>query len=403
MTIFYLEESINLENTPVLVRKAYDKTSITIGDLHANPIKLLHFLVRNGVCAIDDTSYLKLVELYKKSGANPEEDQSIPISAVFHFREIVNTSLCIIDQSVLVRLIGDELGDRGENDFLTLWILMHLKENNVPYETLHSNHGNYFLYHYHRLKAQLHNPLQEIDPIANIEPSQVRSFLGLDKCCNDQGVSKENFIAIVENDYKPNLKIISYGLDQKNGSITLYSHAPIDISIVGLLAEKFNVPFKDNTSLELASTIDAINRHYSQLIEKEGYAIYCNTPLIHSTSKGATVENVFDFIAWNRSYTLINRRPTHNGFNVRYVHGHDNAQRTNETQGTYTLDGQLGKGGRRNKAETDASLHSNELSLNALLLQRNNRPIYPLYSSLMWSVQAVETPSLNSPSASTKK
>jgi hypothetical protein len=48
----------------------------------------------------------------------------------------------------LIRLIGDELADRGANDYLTLLLLGKMKDLELKYEIIWSNHGNFF-YQYH--------------------------------------------------------------------------------------------------------------------------------------------------------------------------------------------------------------------------------------------------------------
>src|SRR5579883_2145455 len=85
----------------------------TIGDLHGNALKLLHFLVRQNVINLDEAEYAEFVKLYKKDS-----------------KEITKEDLDVIFEKILakmtanpvgtVRLIGDELSDRGANDYFTL-------------------------------------------------------------------------------------------------------------------------------------------------------------------------------------------------------------------------------------------------------------------------------------------
>ena len=83
--------------------------------------------------------YAALVVIYKDQSNPLTKDayqQYTGILGRMHFNE---------DSVSLVRLIGDELADRGKNDLLVLALLKAMKDQNVPYRILVSNHGLEFI------------------------------------------------------------------------------------------------------------------------------------------------------------------------------------------------------------------------------------------------------------------
>ena len=111
------------------------KNQLTIGDLHGNALKLIYFLVRQNVLVIEPENYAEIVVIYKKN-----ELRKIDLE---RFNSILTN---IIVQAVgTVRLIGDEVADRGTNDYFTLKLLNMLQSKGVPVEVLISNHGVEFV------------------------------------------------------------------------------------------------------------------------------------------------------------------------------------------------------------------------------------------------------------------
>lgn len=130
------ETHIDLRKRPK--KHTHKITQFTEGDLHANVIKLIYTLIRNGVCQLSDKSYTELVQIYE---SKPPLNQQ----QLLRFNEIIEHDLQVIDPTILVRLIGDILADRGRNDYLVLKVLRKLRRANVPLRILMSNHDNVFL------------------------------------------------------------------------------------------------------------------------------------------------------------------------------------------------------------------------------------------------------------------
>lgn len=126
----------NLKQYPREINSYPPGVEITIGDLHGNALKLLYFLIRNDVIKIDKEDYKLFVTIYQK---NPNELTTKDLS---FFQIIVNSAE--INTQHKIRFLGDDLCDRGMNDYYTLVIYKKLDQANVPFEVILSNHGNFF-------------------------------------------------------------------------------------------------------------------------------------------------------------------------------------------------------------------------------------------------------------------
>ena len=138
-------------------------------------------------------------------------------------------------------------------------------------------------------------------------------------------------------------------MDEANNEITIYSHAPIGLREIALMAIKLKVepfvhepadnsPKEDDETLinkinktDLPKLIDGMNQEFL-----EGYVKNNKVSELYSSDdartgycgradfKGSTRDNIFTFIQWNRMYGGLDcRRSFPNGMKLRFVHGHD--------------------------------------------------------------------------------
>ena len=106
---FITKENDNLRIKPRPER--VEHASLVTGDIHGNALKLLHFLCKSNVIAINDTDYQRFYNLYHQKQATKQQ--------VADIKRLID-GLIISDKSTFIRLLGDELCDRGNNDFFTL-------------------------------------------------------------------------------------------------------------------------------------------------------------------------------------------------------------------------------------------------------------------------------------------
>ncbi|WP_324607133.1 Dot/Icm T4SS effector Wip [Legionella adelaidensis] len=243
----------------------------------------------------------------------------------------------------LVRLIGDELADRGSNDYFTLKILEKLNEHKVPVEIIVSNHSIEFIEAYEK-QDNFHAPmLSQGGHAPSMEKLQTLVEKGL--------VSREEILAIAEKSYKPNLRAISYSLSEDKKEITIYSHAGIGLNTIRSLAEKLKVEYKDQTASELAQTIDSINIEFQKHVKSNTVnTLYSREKMYVGYYGYSEISDApLEFIMWNRFYHSLERPASYSGYKINFVHGHDSHDPTREN--IYNLDNALGKMAYLNQGE----------------------------------------------------
>ena len=133
---------VDLNHFPEQCGEFKSGDDITIGDLHGNVMKLIFTLVKEGVIELSKADYKELLELYRTPIGDFYE------SDFKRFSEIIDDIVVHCPEQGKVRLIGDDLADRGLGDHFTLYFLKKLHKANLQFEILHSNHGAEFLLHY---------------------------------------------------------------------------------------------------------------------------------------------------------------------------------------------------------------------------------------------------------------
>lgn len=366
------------------------QTTLTIGDLHGNALKLIYFLVREGVLSnISERDYRKLADVYRTHPnglTGPDIDD---------FNRILNSAT--VTKVGLIRLIGDVLADRGMLDYWTLQVLMRLKTAGVPVENEISNHDVEFIKSYSPSEVRS----------GELVSGQARSLDNLIPFLNRFPGRKAELDTAVEY-YKSTLKLLSYSLSSDGTKITLYSHAPIGLSTIIGLAEVLEVEFKNETAKALGETIDRINqaantrgiaeiyRHFMSdekavrlnffapfteifnIAQKLGVTLglrYRETVVAAvsriqkdfeaklGTTKAAPVTNeeIEDFreylesmrtfyfhplyqLIWNRDHAGQDRPAKSGSINYSFVHGHDTPDDYEAPGHVHNLDNSLGKG-----------------------------------------------------------
>lgn len=251
-----------------------------------------------------------------------------------NFKEILNTATFTKNANTTkIRLIGDELSDRGNNDYFTLLILDKLNKNTTTApktEIIFSNHSADFVKFYETgLKTNF---------APDILAAQTTSLFGLIDLMDKKIVTKEELEKIINDSYKPNLKLISYSIDESTSPNTfnLYSHAPIDLKNIQELATKFKVQY-NNSSLEmLAKTIDAINTKFTTLVQQNN---------VTDTMKNDSNLVIYNAI-WNRNTKDLKRNYSPSTkYQIHYIHGHHgNGEVPEQDEKSVTnLDNSLGK------------------------------------------------------------
>ena len=154
-------------------------------------------------------------------------------------------------------------------------------------------------------------------------------------------VSKDEVDAKAEHTYVPMLKVLSYSISENHDEITLYTHAPVDMLAIVNIAEKFEIPYQDETIFELTATIDKINAVFQNKISGKDVHTLHGVNTVDDYAKTVVEDPLMAFI-WNRDQEGLERSDGHNGYKVNYVHGH-NFNEVKESPHIYNLDNSLGK------------------------------------------------------------
>lgn len=190
---------------------------VTVGDLHGNPLKLLHFLLLNRVAFLSEESYLKFVRIYLEVNQDPTRLQNHLTSIQAILEEI------IIDPKGHLCFLGDMLADRGPHDYLTLILMEKLIDNlnkEGGLEILLSNHDASFIEsHYSE------------DPYDYLYGESYRSKHSLHHAL-ESGLTTQERIDALFDKFKKFYKLVSYELNADGQVKALFTHAPSSVSSV---------------------------------------------------------------------------------------------------------------------------------------------------------------------------
>lgn len=367
-----ISEPVDIFQLPSATHKAAAGSQITIGDLHGNAMKLMFMLVKHGIATnINNQDYKRLVDIYK----TPTDE--LTKQHLVEFNRIL--SQLKFNNKALVRLIGDELADRGNNDYFTLKILEKLSEHQVPVEILVSNHSVEFIEACEK-QDDFHAPMLFGTHALSMEKLQELVEKGI--------VSREEILDIATKHYKPMLRAISYTLSEDGKEITIHSHAGIGLNTIKNLTQKLQISYKDASALELAQTIDHINAEFQKHVKSNTVSsLYTREKMEEGYSGYADLtDSPFEFIMWNRLYDKIQRPANYLGYKINFVHGHDSADRTIDN--ICNLDNQLGKAEHYNEGYyTVLYAHEDTMTLGKNPVEKgnnhpNNEEIKPAVISL---------------------
>ncbi len=331
---------------------------ITLGDMHGNALKLFYILIQKGVLQVDKAQYAQFYTIYNK----PVE--KLTPQDINDFKQLVD--IIPVKPGPFIRILGDELADRGSNDFYTLYLLKHLHANGVAFDINQSNHSLEFTLANERATQAEKTKAGVVKTINynevykdSLGGDQSASMANMGILLAKKLISAEELNSLVRV-HQQHQTIVSYSLD-KNNSISLYSHAPMGFAMIKHLAKKFEVRYKDDTAQELAYTIENINKKYVHVLREGLLHQYITQKTINAvaaydykpyykksllTNKGITAEHYpLEFIVWGRDYKSIDRHSTHKGaYQVTYVHGHDLADPDIKQAHIICLDNFFGKG-----------------------------------------------------------
>ena len=299
----------NLHHCPVVID--HQSTHISIGDLHGNTLKLLYFLVEEGVWALSKDDYDKLYTIYM----TPTVD--LRASDLLCFNDIIERAE-ITKKDINITLLGDELADRGDNDYFTLLVLRKLREAAVNIEIILSNHGIEFLRNYEQ---------RRFSGNVMINPEQASSLKNMCSLLRMGLLNEADVRQLVKEDYIPLVKAISYTVSEE-GELTLFTHAPVGLETIKAVADRLHIPYKDDSLKALVKTIDSINNEINERLVKRTLMKEIDKNLVEwagllGENKPLPLEYPLQRLTWNSVLGDELQMKTSSGLTVKcFVHGH---------------------------------------------------------------------------------
>lgn len=343
------EENVDLYKMPTVDETTSNEGEVTIGDLHGNAMKLVFLLVKHGIVSeINETDYASLVNIYQKS---PEDLTQIDLIS---FNDILGKMK--FNNKIGIRFLGDELADRGSNDYFTLKLLEQLHKNNVSFEILVSNHGIEFIEAYETKRQGRWTTRFEC------RYEQAMSLDNLEFLCSYNLVKKQEILQLVETVYKPYLKALSYSFNDDLSEMTIYSHAPIGLNTIKALKNQFGIVEDD-----LESAIYFINKKFQELVLNNKVNTLYKKGDNGDIEKGYAnkkSDNPFVCLLLNRECETLQRDETLGERQLNWVHGHhhDFVNRTGRDGHVFNLDNLLGKRSKHIDQYTVLHSSSNQIS-----------------------------------------
>lgn len=273
------QEQVNLKGqkpTPPNPLPGVD-SCVVIGDLHGNSLKFLFFLIKEGVIDLPEQRYQQFQQLYYDEDIDEQlasgEDLDELFECIDEMVDIINEAEVI--STAKVRLIGDELADRGNNDLFTLLLMKKLADNNVPLSIAASNHSIEYVTAYENIGGNVSEAKLEAPTYTGEWEPFGKSLANMQRTLDHFPKYREMVQDITETVYIPNMRLIDYDIDQ-DGNIHISTHAPIGFEksdeagmttvkrIVGYLNDKYydnNYPLEFNVDDvgSFAYVLDAIN------------------------------------------------------------------------------------------------------------------------------------------------
>jgi hypothetical protein len=240
---------------------------VTMGDLHGNFGKFVYFLVKEGMASFQDPQDCqKLLDLYYRS----PKATAFPVDPVLDDL-ISKINIMRPPQVPNVRLIGDELGDRGKNDGLIIKLMSKLFSAQPGAEVIASNHSIFFMRMINGVFGGVDDAFLSAKQTDSMRSIFNKMFSKTSLMPTDQN-ELENVKKFINEDYLDRLKLVSV-TNHSSGKKTVFTHAPSgDLSLIKAASE-LNIneplcldPLQLKTNLEYC--VNLINQTYRAGLKK---------------------------------------------------------------------------------------------------------------------------------------
>jgi len=212
-------------------------------------LKLLHILVKENVLRTNHFDYAIFRDMYFTPPIYKTKEHYALLTKILS--RIKKSDTCPFK---LVRLDGDEFGDRGEDDKTTAILLIRISEL-IPLNILGSNHGLLMMLMVrNKFKGLLYG---------NMPPQFIKSMLQLNTLFKQRTITKKALLAEFKQLYHSNMQLICYS--ETSTTFTIHSHGRIGTNTIKSAALLFEVPFLEK-KMQPAEIIDCINQRFRKEI-----------------------------------------------------------------------------------------------------------------------------------------
>ena len=364
--------NLDLTKYPGRLPKETIPSTLVIGDLHGNPILLIHILIMYRVIKLQKDPYDDLYNLFAI-------DQLLSHDVYYQINRVIfilNLVMGVRKKKVQkIIFLGDMLADRGCNDYYML-VILHVLDRTIDYSITISNHDLEFIYQAeNKFIPRGHNNKRfgfiMTDDDHYVNENFIGSYIhslktlmtlfygGTEKW---RTYLKEHTLQLYETVYKKHLKIAESCIHPTfPDKIILFYHAPIGLKTLEQLCLDLvvysglsDIEFKYETHYELSKTIDQMNLHFNNFIFNDNWFDDVFPPDIHE--KNIVLFNPFGRLCWIRwdQEVLDNLNIVYDGmfsptsdqklnYDVIVIHGHDFNVSHKLSEHVFTLDHTLGQ------------------------------------------------------------
>lgn len=289
-----------------------------IGDLHGNALKYIHFVLTNGLISWSRENYHVFSNIYDK------DIHAITAEDIKILEQILSEIIYVVPKAHILRSIGDDLCDRGKDDFMSL-LLVKSYSQNLDLRTMHSNHtAEFILANQTAEEGQLFNSSLHTNDWGEFSVSAKN----MDILFQKDLINLDDINNIMINHYYPSLRVVDYSVvrcrETGQQGLMIYTHALSDLSTLKQLIEvdlktcflesehqDMCFVYKDATVNDLIDTIKEINRLANLLVVDKKFAALNGL-------------ESFQEIIWNREQAGLCRDQRSAGlaFPIWFCHGH---------------------------------------------------------------------------------
>ncbi len=262
---------VDLEQAPLEPFRARRDGQYTKGDLHGNFINAVHFMVQEGVMVLPsypEPISFATVELYPDLVGSPDKwfkstydelyylyslpTEDLTRAHIDRLQEIINHAE--LNPAACLRFIGDELADRGKNDYFML-VLMEkvIDSQDVPFISLASNHSMGFVGDILRVNPRFRS--------GDVSHHQAGSITAVEQLLERDAISSRRVRQLAEK-YLSSVRLFDYSLGVDN-QISVYTHAPTGPNSILVAADYYGIDYQlPLSTADLARVIDDINKKF---------------------------------------------------------------------------------------------------------------------------------------------